>query len=226
MRTQPSVRVTVHSVTTIGTGKATMQMSGAVRDPVGPQAAASLKVVHTGPDAGTSETVVLPGEVYLKSDGEPYEPGKPWLRITQADLGEPDVGGTRKYFQAAYNEAQRGLREASAGKGLAALRHGSLGRRPVWETLGSTRVKRYDGRASSSALAAGTGEPEFKALDEAGVRGIPWVVWVDQYGLPRQMTLTMASSKTTVVTTVGYAGWGEPVTIGRPPAQQVATLDA
>ncbi|WP_157420206.1 hypothetical protein [Actinomadura kijaniata] len=221
----PSVRVSVNTTTVTNQGKASVALWGTVRNPSGQRTAASFKVVETGgPEPGTSETVVLDGAVYLKNDGGEYEPGRPWLRVTREDLTRPGIDETtRKTFASAFEEAQQGLREAAATRGLTALQDGALIQEPVWEQLEGTQVRRYSGKTEAASLRQST-DRGLRALAEAGVTSVPWVVWVDRRGLLRQFSATVASGPTSMDIKAVYSGWGEPVNVTPPPERQTATL--
>ncbi|MEW2352528.1 hypothetical protein [Spirillospora sp. NPDC029432] len=221
-----SAKVSVSTETTTNQGKARTEISGVVAGTGTSRPSARITLVQTGgPDAGTSETIVLGDAVYVRQEGEEYEPGKRWLRITRADLQRSNLGPSRAAFEEAYKEAQAGIREATADKGLAALRHGTLKKPPYKERLGGEEVRRYDGTSATAKLAGQTGDAQFRTLADAGVANIPWSVWVDRQGLPRQLSMSLAAGPTVIVTTARYSDWGKPAAVTAPDPAQVATLN-
>ena len=218
---------TVRVAVTVGTGgAASVAMTGSLRRSSGQPPAASLKIVQTGgEEPGTTHTVVVGGAVFTKQDGQEYAPGKSWLRITRQDLADPGLGDTKQTFEAVLNEAEQAVRQVSADAGLTTLAHGAVTRPPTWEKLDSTPVRRYTGTSDTAALAGETGDPRFRQLASHGVRRLPWTIWVDRHGLPRQFASTVTIPDAgTITTKAAYSGWGEPVAIAPPPSAQVATI--
>ena len=79
----------------------------------------------------------------------------------------------------------------------------------------------YEGATATAAM---PGE-EFKAMNGAGLKQIPWTLWLDDRGLPHKYTTALHDKRGEQVRiTVTYSKWGVPVDIKPPPADQVATL--
>jgi hypothetical protein len=223
-----SVRFSADTTTRSTAGKtATLELTGVVRRPAGgQQGVATLRTAQTGgSNPGVTETVVVGDTVYTRVEGEEHAPGKPWLRISRQDLTATDLGPTREGFEQVYNESMQAVQEATAGTDLAALAGGKVTKDPVEETLEGVTVRRYVGETGTAKMADRTGDTQLRELAKAGVRTVPWTIWVDSKGLPRRFTMTMTIPGTgTITSRASYSGWGEQLFVTAPPAAQVAAL--
>jgi len=179
-----------------------------------------------GTEAG--RPIVLDGVFYVQQCDEEVAPGKPSLRISRAGLAALDapVGvEPNAAMQQPFGQADQPVRGASPAQNAVLVEKGELTAPPKAETVEGEPVTRYEGSTEAAAL---TGEEQYEALRELGVTRLPWTIWIDGDGLPRQfgMTLSMRTPQGQVetVTKAVYRDWGAPVTVKAPPAAQVATV--
>lgn len=228
-----SVRFAADTTTRSTAGKtATLELAGVVGSAGGGEGSAgrpggaTLRTVQTGgTEPGVTETVVVGDTVYTRVEGSEHAPGKPWLRIGRQDLSGTDLGPTRAGFEQVYNESLQAVQGATAGTDLAALANGKVTKDPVAETLEGVAVRRYIGETGTKEMADQTDDAQLRELAKAGVRKVPWTIWVDTKGLPRRFTMTLTIPDTgTITSNVTYSGWGDVITVTAPPTAQVATL--
>jgi hypothetical protein len=157
-------------------------------------------------------------------DGEEQEPGKPWARLSREDLKRPELGPFAGVLGGLMDQVDQAMREIATDTGLALVRHGTLKTAPAAENVQGTMTRKYAGITKTSAMAS---DPAYKAMAGAGLKEIPWTLWIDDKALPRQFTVALSAPKgTEVSTTVTYRDWGGPVLIQTPPADKVSRIGA
>jgi hypothetical protein len=226
-KTSETVRVVAATSAEGSVGRSSVEVNGMLVRPSGKQGAAQLKVVEVGgPNAGTTHVLLGGGVMYAKTDGESYPKGKSWLRISRPELASSDASGdTRRRYEEALGSAEQALQQTTTDGGVAALQYGRLTRNPEWETLAGTKVRRYSGTTKTATLAKATGDPRLRQMIGGGFLEYPWTIWVDSYGLPRRFNSTVSLPKAgTITSQATYSGWGEPLTISFPSADDVATV--
>lgn len=186
------------------------------------QGAPQAHVTLTEP-SGTSQGILMNGTMYLRSGNEPVVPGKPWLKLTRQDLSNPKLGPFGRLFKLVFDGMESSVKDATGDTGLAVVRAGTLSRPPVQENLGGVQVSRYDGTTDTEKIRAV--DRDFAALADAGVKSLPWRMWIDQNGLPRQFTMNVDSEKAQVSSSAVYSEWGKDQAITSPPGGQVATIN-
>jgi hypothetical protein len=223
---RPTLRVALDTKASGAAGQARVRMQGAIRTPSAGQAEMDLKTTTT--ENGKTEAgrlVVLDGVFYVQQGGEEVAPGKPWLRMSRADLAALDNAQLKAAMQQLFDQMDQSVRDASPAQNLVLVEKGRFTATPKPEIAAGKAATRYEGSTEVGALA---GEEQYEQLHELGVTRLPWTIWVDADGLPTQfgMTVPLRTAKGTVqtVSTAVYSGWGEPVTIQAPPDAQVATF--
>jgi len=227
---KPTVRVTVESAAKGGTTSANVRFDGVIRTQPGRRPAIHLKAKTTeAGETGAAEVIVVNEAFYVRGGGEEFAPGKPWLRMSRADLkalDEPALAPLKALLGQVFDQMDRAVRGASVNANLSLIREGRFTAPPKTETLGGETVTRYEG--TTDPAAAGSDDESYQTLAQAGVKEIPWTIWVGDDGLPRQFRMTLRiPTKKGMVQTVSkavYSGWGDPVTVEAPPAPTVATL--
>ena len=226
IRRMPSVKVTASTSlgkTSAGTITASLGHSG--KTP-----AASLRFEEA--PGGTLEVVqgmMIGGTFYMRDLNNNAAPGKPWLRLSTADLKDPRLGETSKVFQTAVGQIAGAIKQATGESDMANIRPGKLTADPADDTVDGAKVRRYEGTTELAKL-SGTGKDEQDqqvqaVLEKNGVKSFPWKLWVDQSGLPRKFSVSMTIAKRgTFTAQTAYRDWGAPVEVTAPPANQVARL--
>ncbi len=165
---------------------------------------------------GDIDMVALPDAVYVKLPAEQaIQPGKPWLKI--------DPNGTDPASRAiapALEEIQKASDPLStlikAGK-TSIVSSGD-------ESVDGKPAARYELRVD---LTQGATDPSAGApFKQLGVDTLQPTVWLDAQDRLLRFELTVSSPGGTakVAASARYSGWGEPVDIAPPPAEQVTSL--
>ncbi len=227
---RPTLRVEMDiKATSGGVQRASVRIEGVIRIAAGNRVDMDLDSTTT--EDGVTETgrvIVLNRVVYVQQEGEEAAPGKPWLRMSRADLAaldDPAAAELKALLQQLLDQVEDDLRGASPTDSLVLMEKGKFTARPKRETIGGETMTRYQGRTDITALST---EERYAQLPELGVTQLPWTVWVDDDGLLRQfgLTLRLRTEKGTVrtVAKAAYSDWGQPVSITAPPSTQVATV--
>jgi hypothetical protein len=228
--TKPTVRVTLDTAVKSGSTSTNVGFEGVIRTEPGrpPAMHLKMKTAEAG-KTGTGEVILLDKAFYVRSGEEEFAQGKPWLRMSRADLealDEPAAAPLKALLGQLFDQMDQAVRGASVTGNLTLIQEGEFTAQPKTETLGGETVTRYDG--TTDPAAAASEDESYRTLARAGVEQIPWTIWVGDDGLPRQFAMTMQipTRRGTVETTskAVYSGWGDPVTIEAPPPAEVATL--
>lgn len=226
IRRMPSVKVTATTslgTTNAGTITASLGHSGTTP-------AASLRFEEA--PSGTLEVVqgmMIGDTFYMRDLNNDAAPGKPWLRLSTADLKDPRLGETSKVFQTAVGQIAGAIKQATGESDMANIRPGKLTAGPVDDTVDGTKVRRYEGTTELAKL-SGTGRDEQDqqvqaVLEKNGVKSFPWKLWVDHSGLPHKFSVSMTiAERGTFTAQTTYSDWGAPVEVKAPPSNQVAGL--
>jgi hypothetical protein len=150
------------------------------------------------------EMVVLDGVMYLKGMPTSVTGGKAWVKI--------DPNGT----DALSKQLAGSLSQMGVDSSLAAYQGAKA---TLVDTDGGGKHYRVDGLTLPSASTA-TGSAATAATTSPSVTTADF--WLDSKGLPLKSSVTVGGLSGTV--TVTYSGWGAPVTITAPPADQVGAL--
>lgn len=199
------------------------QLSADVRTDAEPPAARLTVVDQSTPTPTTTHALVTGGSVYTRVDGQEQEPGKPWARLSRDDLKGRDLGAAGRLIKLILDQTDAALREVTTDTGLALVRNGAFRGGPATETLAGRPVQRYQGATPTAAMAAT--DPSYKAMATAGLKELPWTLWVDDRGLPARFLVTLTTrTGQRAQHTATYTSWGKPITIQLPPAGQVSTI--
>lgn len=226
IRRMPSVKVTA----TTSLGKTNAGTITAALGRSGKTPAASLRFEEA--PSGTLEVVqgmMIGNTFYMRDLNNDAAPGKPWLRLSTADLKDPRLGDTSKVFQTAVGQIAGAIKQATGESDMADIRPGKLTADPADDTVDGTKVRRYEGTTDLAKL-SGTGQDEQDqqvqaVLEKNGVKSFPWKLWVDQAGLPHKFSVSMEIPKRgTFTAQTTYSDWGAPVEVTAPPTKQVAGL--
>jgi hypothetical protein len=221
----PSVRTTATSSlggNDVGTISASLGRSGSTP-------AASLRFEEA--PHGTLEIVqglMIGGTFYMRDLKSDAAPGKPWLRLSTADLDDPRLGKVAGGFKSAVSQIASSVKQATGASDMANIKPGRLTAKPVAQTLDGVRVRRYTGTTELAKLPTGGGSEDVQIiglLRKAGVTRFPWRLWIDETGLPRKFTVsTKLGKRGTFTAQSTYGNWGASVEVTAPPANQVTGL--
>jgi hypothetical protein len=178
----------------------------------------------TVPGAGAIEVILLDGSVYEKlpsAAASALGTDKPWLKVDLS--GSPLAGplGTASLSNQA--DPTQLLQQITKSGTITKVSH---------ETLNGTATTHYAITVDVAKMVQTmTGnDQEKQALSELHVGNVPFDIWVDSNNLPVRITSKTAyanpltDESLAVTMTLDYSGWGQPVTIQAPPADQVGTL--
>jgi hypothetical protein len=221
----PSVRMTATSSlggNDAGTISASLGRSGSAP-------AASLRFEEA--PSGTLETVqglMIGSTFYMRDLNSDAAPGKPWLRLSVADLNDPRLRQVAGGFRNAVSQIASAVKQATGASDIANIKPGKLTAKPVEQTLDGVRVRRYTGTTDLAKLPTGNDAQDAQIagqIRKAGVTRFPWTLWIDETGLPRKFAVSMKLGKRGMFTAHStYGNWGAPVEVKAPPANQVTGL--
>lgn len=221
----PSVRMTATSSiggNSGGTVTAALGRSG--KTP-----AASLRFEEA--PKGTLEIVqglMIGSTFYMRDLNSDAAPGKPWLRLSTADLNDPRLSKVAQGFRNAVSQIAGAVKQATGASDVANIKPGRLTAPPADDTLSGVAVRRYEGTTELAKLAAGRDTEDVQVmglLRKAGVTTFPWRLWIDRSGLPRKFSVSMKlGDRGTFRAESTYGSWGAPVEVKPPPANQVTGL--
>ncbi|MGK5556707.1 hypothetical protein ACSNOI_34375 [Actinomadura kijaniata] len=188
-----------------------------------PTPAAQLRIS----DQGVTHALMLDGVLYAREEHSEFEPGKPWMRVSQKEIAAAKSGGPAEYVKLLQAidtiraGAEQAMREISTDTGLTLVRKGRFGKPPVADQVDGVAAQRYEGTTSTEAMPG----DEYARMRSAGLRDVPWKLWVDERGLPLKFEIGIASGKAgTTTTTCTYSKWGGALTLQPPPPAQVSVL--
>lgn len=226
IRRMPSVRMTAK--TSLGSADGGTITASLGRS--GNQPAASLRFEEA--PGGTLEIVqgmMIGSTFYMRDLNSEAAPGKPWLRLSTADLNDPRLKQVAQGFRNAVSQIAGAVKQATGESDMANIKPGKLTADPAADTVGGVRVHRYEGTTELAKLATPARDQQdvqiMAALRKAGVRSFPWTLWVDDTGLPRKFSVTMKlGQRGTLRAESTYANWGAPVEVKPPPADKTVGL--
>jgi hypothetical protein len=167
---------------------------------------------------------------------------KPWLKASMSSAASV-VGGSAASSLSALTDPGQALNLlGSLGSPVTDLGTVSLDGASATEYRTTVSVAGLTSKLGSGSTAT-SAEALSKALQKLGVPSIPVTVWVGQDGMVRQVSLAVdlshvnlggllgagsasAPAGSSLAVTVGFTGYGRPVSISVPPASQVTDLNS
>jgi hypothetical protein len=178
---------------------------------------AQLKIAQSG----ATYAVVINGVIYARAEGTEFEPGKPWCRLSRQEIEAAQLGPMAKILTTIIDGVDQSLREVSTDTGLLLVKNGKFTKKAATEQMKGVAVHRYEGTTATNAMPG----QEFQKMNSSGLKDVPWILWVDDKGLPQKYTVSILDKQDAKVAVgVTYSKWGVPVNIQPPPVNQVATL--
>jgi hypothetical protein len=140
--------------------------------------------------------------------------GKPWVKISLADLGQQ----TGMNFDELFQQTQQ-MDPVQMTKLMTASKDAREVGKETIDGVETTHYKgTYDLSQAAAKLPAEQREAFQKEIKSGGVSSVPFDLWVDGQQLPRKMTATAPGG---TAATIVFRDFGQPVTISAPPAAQV-----
>jgi hypothetical protein len=199
-----------------------LKASGTMLYRVKPTPAFSLafdKMNVGGQSMGGLQEVFIDKTIYMKIPMlTQMSGGKPWMKISLADLGRK----TGMDFDQLLQQAQQ-MDPIQTTKLMTASKDArELGK----ETIDGVETTHFTGTYNVSEalakLAPEQRDAAQKAVKDSGMDKMLFNVWVDGQQLPRKMTLkTAPGAKVPLNFSMVYRDFGQPVTISAPPAAEV-----
>jgi LppX_LprAFG lipoprotein len=178
---------------------------------------ANLKVAVAGQTIPVSE-IIRDKTIYLKVPGLSQHVGKPWLKISLAQLA-----GNGAAFSQLLQSVQSGnpldqTKLLSVSKDVHAT---------GTQVIDGVTTTRYAGSYTPSAALAAM-NPSLRKLMGPGLKqikgNVKFTVWIDAQHRTRRLVATENVNGQTVVTTINITAINQPVSITLPPASQVTTV--
>lgn len=202
--------------------ESSMEMSGQIR--LRPQPAIKATATVSGSAGGQSlpggsrrmEILMLGGDFYLNMGEPALTGGKPWGKVPADAMAGQNSGDLLKQIQNNGPAEQTRMLTQSpnvreAGK----------------ETVDGVTTTRYSGTLSQQDMQRLSPQSRDK-LDELykslNIQQMRIDIWVGDDGLPRKQTAEMTAAEGAVSVTAYFSGYGQPVDITAPPADQVGTV--
>jgi hypothetical protein len=169
---------------------------------------------------GGLKMIMVDGAVYMNMPLlTQISGGKPWMKFSEQDLRK----GGADFQQFAREGDLLDLRMVT--KTMTAAKDTT---KVGTETVNGVRTTHYTGSFSQRDALAGLGPAEREQANEFfGTESgkITFDLWVDGRQLPRKLDMTSAAHGTRVMEmTMAFSGFGQPVHITAPPADQVGPL--
>ncbi|HEX6351739.1 hypothetical protein [Actinophytocola sp.] len=172
---------------------------------------------------GNMSMVLLDGIVYIKMpDGQELEPGKPWLKVdSNSDSPFAEVFGQLSDQLSESADPRSALEQFKETGEITDTKEEKLeGKQTTHYTITVDVQKLADSQEDPTQKAA------LETAIEAGLKDFPVDVWIDEDQLPVRISFDMPApdgqgGTATAKMQVDYTGWGEPVDIAAPPADQV-----
>jgi hypothetical protein len=179
---------------------------------------AEMKVAVAGRTVPFSE-ILTNKVIYLKIPGLSPPGGKPWVKITFAQLGKAGAG---------FGQLLQGLQNGNPLNQTKLLSASKDVRATGTQVIDGVKTTRYTGTFKPSAATAAL-PPSLRKLMAPQLKlvqgDVKFTIWIDGQHHARQMveseTLTTGQ---TVVTTLNVTAINQPVNVSVPPANQVAPL--
>jgi LppX_LprAFG lipoprotein len=216
------VRAAVTYTARTGGGGTVAQLDARMRLGPGPPEALLKAVDNEGGKTNTTHAIMTGGLYFTRVEGEEQAKGKPWLRLSHTELNNGQLGPLAGLFTGVLSKLESEIQKLSVDSGTALVRNGKFKGEPVIENAGNLKLHRYQGSTDASAMAKL--DPDYKAMAQRGFKEIPWTLWVADNGLPHKFRATVGRGETTVDAVTTYSGWGQPINVKPPPADQVATV--
>lgn len=172
----------------------------------------------TMPGQGEMRMILLGQDVFLNMPQLQAQTGKPWIKIT--------AGGTDP-LSASLGQITDQLRGGlDPSEGLAIIQGATTVQQTGEETLDGVQTTVYAvtlDLKKAAEYAQGSLKQQYEQLAASGVQTLDFTLWVDGEDLLRKFRTVVPTPQGDVEAVGTYSGWGEPVQIEAPPANQVAT---
>ncbi|MFC4913685.1 DUF6612 family protein [Actinomadura gamaensis] len=172
--------------------------------------------------ASGMEMVLVGHDIFMKSPMfAQLTHGKPWVRLSTADLGSAVGQNFDKLLQQQkQSDPTQQVDQLTASKDV----H-EVGK----ETVNGVQTTHYQGTVSVQEMLAKLPEAQRQSRQESfqklGVQSMAFDLWVDGQKLPAKIVMrTPDDASTKMNTTVTYTGWNTPVAVTAPPASQVGKM--
>ena len=175
-----------------------------------------------GRSMGGMQEVLVDKTIYMKIPMlSQMSGGKPWIRVSLADLGQK----TGMNFDELLQQAQQ-MNPVQTTKMMTASKDArEVGKETIDGVATTHYTGTYDVTQAVTKLDPQQREAFQKAAKDSGMSTMAFDVWVDGQQLPRKMMLkTAPGAKTPLAITVTYRDFGQPVSISAPPAGEVTDL--
>jgi hypothetical protein len=86
---------------------------------------------------------------------------------------------------------EQSLREVSADTGLLLVKNGKFTKEAATEQMNGVGVHRYEGSTATNAMPG----QEFQKMNTSGLKEVPWILWVDDKGLPQKYTVSILDKR-------------------------------
>lgn len=198
-----------------------MSMAGAIRtEPL--QARLTISDINTGGQSvpGDITELVTPRAFYMNMPALAARTGKPWIKMTYADLKSASGIDLKQLM----SQAQQ-MQPSQYIEQLAAAGHvREVGKEPV----NGTATTHYAGTVSiSDALAqypAATRAQLAPVMRSAGFTGLDLDIWLDGDGLVRRIHSASVGGNGSVTVAMDVSAYGVSVNVTPPPADQTVDL--
>jgi hypothetical protein len=202
-------------------GAESTTISGVVHEQIKPSLQASLKLHVRGGGQNTAISEVLTTKaVYLKVPGLAQQLGKPWLKISIAQLRHANSAIGALYSSISKLNPAEQSGELAGATNVHAAGTAVVGGVSTTKYTGSVKVS-----AALRALPAKlrkTLRPELKQI----TGNIGFTAWIDGQGQLKKEVITESVAGSTVTIAVVLSAINQPVHLAIPPASQVATPPA
>lgn len=207
-------------------GQQDVAASGTMRlqtQPVPLAAVDMSKIEHAGQALpGGVQEVVTNRAIYLRVAALGRLTGKPWVRVTLAELRKISglsVGGLLQQVQDSNPLVQARMLASSSDVRAAGT-----------AVIDGVKTTRYTGTYPLSAglarVPASMRSAAAQQLAAMGIKAAHFTVWIDAAHQTRKLIVSLRGSSETIQTTMTVTSINQPVTITVPPASQVRTLSA
>jgi hypothetical protein len=204
-----------------GTGSAGGLTTGAMKIQLKP--ATLIDASFSGTSAGTRfnlEEILTHEAIYLKSSAIAQHTGKPWLKISVAQLSSKTGINFASLLQSLENTnplAQARL--FSVSKNVHAVGTQVINGIRTTEYAGS-----YDPSAAMTALSPALRKLLGPMLRSMGAAKVQFHIWIDGQHLIRKAASTETIGGQTVISSYDVTSINQPITVTLPPASQTASL--
>lgn len=174
----------------------------------------AMHITETGRTlGGTMELIIVNGKEYAKLPKFLNKSGKPWVQASE--------NSSNPVARSLAQNLDQTLGSASVDKIKEFVRAARSVEVVGDETLNGTRTTHYSIKVDLSKLHSAAIDPS--ALKQAGLSTLPIQLYIDDRGLPRQVTMAFQLKGHPVTMKMTAGDYDKPVTITAPPADQVAT---